>query len=261
MVEQTRAGYRVTAYPALVDLGSSVAVRVFETPSEQASAHAAGVRRLLRLALPVAATVVQGRLTNDAKLALLRSPHGNVNALLDDCADCAVDALVSGDLPWDEAGFGALLARVRPRFAATLLAVLGHVREILSLAAPLAGAGPDDVRTQLAGLVYPGFVTATGWAHLPDVPRYLRATQRRLERWAENPARDRDQARAVLAVQREYEELLSQAPPGHPARAALDEIRWMVEELRVAVFAQALGTAYPVSEKRIRRALDELTEA
>jgi ATP-dependent helicase HrpA len=260
-VEQTRAGYRVTAYPALVDLGSSVALRVFETPSEQASAHAAGVRRLLRLALPAPATVVQGRLTNDAKLALLRSPHGNVNALLDDCADCAVDALVSGAAPWDEAAYQALLARVRPRFAATLIAVLGYVREILSLAAPLARAGPDDLRTQLAGLVYPGFVTATGWAHLPEVPRYLRAMQRRLERWAENPSRDRDQSCAVLAVQREYEELLAQAPPGHPARAALDEIRWMIEEFRVAVFAQALGTAYPVSEKRIRKALDELTEA
>jgi len=67
--------------------------------------------------------------------------------------------------------------------------------------------------------------------------------------------------RPVLAVQREYEDLLAQAPPGHPLRPALDEIRWMIEEFRVAVFAQALGTAYPVSEKRIRRALDELTEA
>jgi ATP-dependent helicase HrpA len=169
-----------------------------------------------------------------------------------------VDALVSGDLPWDEAGFGTLLARVRPRYAATLLAVLGHVREILSLAAPLAGAGPDDLRAQLAGLVYPGFVTATGWAHLSDVPRYLRAMQRRLERWAENPGRDREQARTVLAVQREYEELLSQAPPGHPARAALDEIRWMIEEFRVSLFAQDLRAAYPVSQVRLFRAMDEL---
>jgi ATP-dependent helicase HrpA len=257
---QDRAGYRVTAYPALVDQGSSVAVRVFETPSEQASAHAAGVRRLLRLALPAPATVVQGRLTNDAKLALLRSPHGSVPALLDDCADCAVSALVTGDLPWDGDAYRALLARVRPRYAATLLAVLGYVREILDLVPALPGNAPDDLRAQLAGLVHPGFVTTTGWAHLPDVPRYLRAVRRRWERWAENPARDRDQARAVLAVQREYEELLAQAPPGHPARAALDGIRWMIEEFRVAVFAQALGTAYPVSEKRIRKALDELTE-
>src|SRR5204863_7388520 len=125
-VSRSRAGYAVAAHPALVDLGDSVGIRVFETPSEQASAHVAGVRRLLRLALPVPATVVQGRLANDAKLALLRSPHGSVPALLDDCADAAVDALVAGAVPWDGGGFGALLARVRPRFAATLLAVVGQ---------------------------------------------------------------------------------------------------------------------------------------
>ena len=105
-VEQIRAGYRVTGYPALVDEGDSVAVRVFETAAEQRIAHRAGVRRLLRLALPAPATVVQGRLDNAAKLALLRSPHGNVNALLDDCADCAVDALMPQP-PWDEAGYRA----------------------------------------------------------------------------------------------------------------------------------------------------------
>jgi ATP-dependent helicase HrpA len=146
--------------------------------------------------------------------------------------------------------------------------VVGQVREILLLSREVAAALPaapeparSDVRTQLAGLVYPGFVTATGWAHLRDLPRYLRAAQRRLARAAENPARDRDLLAGVAAVQREYADLSAQAPPGHPARAALDEIRWMVEELRVAVFAQALGTAYPVSDKRIRRALDSLSEA
>ena len=266
-VEQIRAGYRVTGYPALVDEGDSVAVRVFETAAEQRIAHRAGVRRLLRLALPAPATVVQGRLDNAAKLALLRSPHGNVNALLDDCADCAVDALMPQP-PWDEAGYRAVLVRVRGGLTATVVAVLGQVRQIVALAtevAPRIDAAPEpartDLRDQLAGLVYPGFVTATGWSQLPQLPRYLRAAQRRLDRLAENPARDRDQLRAISDVQREYAELSAQAPPGHPAREALDRIRWMIEELRVAVYAQALGTAYPVSDKRIRRALDELTEA
>jgi len=270
-VEQDRAGYRVTGYPALVDEGDSVAVRVFETPAEQRVAHRAGVRRLLRLALPAPATLVQGRLTNEAKLALLRGPHGNVNALLDDCADCAVDALMAsppGEVPFDEAAYRTLLGRVRAGLTATVLAVLGYVREIVALAAevePLVTAAPEpartDLREQLAGLVYPGFVTASGWRHLPEVPRYLRAMQRRLARLAENPGRDREQLRGIAALQREYAQLSAQAPPGHPAREALDEIRWMIEEVRVAVYAQALGTAYPVSDKRIRRALDELTEA
>jgi ATP-dependent helicase HrpA len=266
-VDVVRAGYRMTLYPALADSGDSVAVRVFETAAEQRAAHRAGVRRLLRLALPAPAVVVQGRLSNDTKLALLRSPHGNVNVLLDDCADGAVDALAD-ELPFDGDGYRRLLAKVRPAFAATLLAVVGQVQEILLLSREVEAALPaapeparSDVRTQLTGLVFPGFVSATGWAHLRDLPRYLRAAQRRLARAAEHPARDRDLLAGVASVQREYAELSAQAPPGHPARAALDEIRWMVEELRVAVFAQALGTAYPVSDKRIRRALDELSEA
>jgi ATP-dependent RNA helicase HrpA len=266
-LDQQGGARLVTVHPALVDEGNSVAVRVFQTEAEQRIAHRAGVRRLLRLALPAPATVVQGRLDNAAKLALLRSPHGNVNALLDDCVDAAVDALI-GELPWDEAAYRALLARVRAGLTGTVLAVLARVREIVELAAaigPQVDSAPEpartDLREQLAGLVYPGFVTATGWGQLAEMPRYLRAMQRRLDRLAENPARDRDQLIVVSGVQREYAELSAQAPPGHPAREALDAIRWMIEELRVAVFAQALGTAFPVSEKRIRRALDELTEA
>ena len=152
--------------------------------------------------------MVQGRLDNAAKLALLRSPHGNVNALLDDCADCAVDALMPQP-PWDEAGYRAVLVRVRGGLTATVVAVLGQVRQIVALAtevAPRIDAAPEpartDLRDQLAGLVYPGFVTATGWSQLPQLPRYLRAAQRRLDRLAENPARDRDQLRAISDVQR-----------------------------------------------------------
>ena len=118
----------------------------------------------------------------------------------------------------------------------------------------------EDARAQYAALVYPGFVSGTGWRHLRDVPRYLRALAKRLERLPQNPARDQQLLRPIAAVSREHHELLAQARPGTPERAALDEIRWMIEELRVNVYAQALGTAYPISEKRIRRVLDDLAE-
>ncbi len=273
-VEQARPGYRVTVYPALVDEGDSVAVRVFESEDEARLAMRAGTRRLLRLALPAPATVVQGRLSNDAKLALLRSPYPNVAALLDDVLDAAVDALVAeqGGPAWDESGYGRLLARVRTGLTATVLAILATVQQALGAAREveqrLAGAVKDpallaslgDARAQLAALVYPGFVSATGWRHLGDLHRYLEALRRRLERLPQNPARDRDQLRPVEYVQREHRDLLAQAAAGSPAREALDEIRWMIEELRVGVYAQALGTAYPISDKRVLRALDDLVE-
>jgi ATP-dependent RNA helicase HrpA len=263
-VEQVRAGYRITTYPALVDEGATVGVRVFETAAEQRLAMWRGTRRLLRLALPAPATVVAGRLSNEAKLDLLRSPYRTVGDLLDDCVDAAVDALITeqGGPQWTVEGYNALLARVRTGLTATTLAILDTVRQVLTAARdvePLLPAAGDP-RDQYAALVYPGFVSATGWRHLPDLPRYLRALYRRLERLPADPARDAALLRPIASVTREYEELAAQARPGTPEREALDGIRWMIEELRVNVYAQGLGTAYPISDKRIRRALDELTE-
>jgi ATP-dependent helicase HrpA len=102
--------------------------------------------------------------------------------------------------------------------------------------------------------VYRGFVTDTGWERLPDVVRYLQAMQRRLDKLPQDPMRDRDRMRTVQEVQREYEDLTARMSDGNELR----EIRWMIEELRVGLFAQALGTAYPISDVRIYRAIDAL---
>jgi len=107
--------------------------------------------------------------------------------------------------------------------------------------------------------VYPGFVADTGTERLRDLPRYLTAMLRRLDRLAENPARDRERTEAVGQVEREYRQLLDQVPAGHTVPAGLRDVRWMLEELRVNYFAQSLGTPYPVSDKRIYRALDDLS--
>jgi ATP-dependent helicase HrpA len=261
-LEQTRAGYRIVTYPTLVDEGDTVGVRVVGSETEQSQAMHRGVRRLLRLALPVPSTVVAGRLSNEAKLDLLRSPYRNVAALLDDAVDAAVDALMAGSgLPWTAEDYEKVLARTKKGLTGTTLAILDTVRQILAAARdvePLLRG--EDATTQYRALVDPGFVSAIGWRHLRDVPRYLLALRRRLERLPADPARDAQLLRPIASVTREYAELRAQATPGTPEWAALDEIRWMVEELRVNVYAQALGTPYPVSDKRIRRALDELTE-
>ena len=113
-----------------------------------------------------------------------------------------------------------------------------------------------DLREQLAGLVFPGFLTATGFDQLGEVPRYLAAIDRRLDRLPTDPARDRQQQARIDQVRKEYADMLAGLPPARRDSDDVRRIRWMIEELRVNVFAQALGTPYPVSEQRIYRAMD-----
>jgi ATP-dependent helicase HrpA len=290
-IAQVRGGYQVTVYPALADDGDSVAVRVFETEAEQRAAMRAGTRRLLLLTLPPAARFLQGRLDNRAKLELSRTnPYRSIADLLDDCAGAAVDKLVAdaGGPAWDQASFAELREAVRADLVDAVANVVTQVRAVLSTAydieqrlvslrdsgpasgsprrpkdqAPVAGTALipalADVRQQLRGLVHPGFVTETGWRQLHHLPRYLRAIVHRLDRLGGNLARDRQLMAQVHEIEQEYRELRAELPAGGPADEGLQEIRWMIEELRVNFFAQALGTAYPVSDKRIYKAMDQL---
>jgi ATP-dependent helicase HrpA len=106
--------------------------------------------------------------------------------------------------------------------------------------------------------VYPGFVSATGADRLPDVLRYLQGIERRLDRLAENPNRDREWTARVATVQGHYDELVASLPTARREAPDVRQLRWMIEELRISLFAQTLKTAYPVSEQRIYRAMDQL---
>ncbi|MBA8924905.1 ATP-dependent helicase HrpA [Kutzneria viridogrisea] len=267
---QAVSGYEVTAYPALVDQGDTVAVRLLDTQAQQRQSMLRGTRRLLLLNLPSPVKLVVRSLSNEAKLTLSRNPHGGVPALLEDCIAAAVDRIVAegGGPAWDAEGFGKLLTRARTALGPTVLEVVDRVRRILAaeqaVQARLAAArfapteSVTDIRRQLKGLVCAGFATETGWARLSDVERYLRAVERRLEKLPENPARDVERTQQVAEITAEYRELVGALPPGEPVGEKLVAIRWMIEELRVSYFAQTLGTAYPVSEKRIHKAMDEV---
>ncbi|WP_301328929.1 ATP-dependent RNA helicase HrpA [Goodfellowiella coeruleoviolacea] len=270
--QRERTGFVVTAYPALVDEGDSVAVRMFETEHEQRRAMWPGTRRLLLLTVPSPIKAVVRQLGNEAKLALSHNPHGSVPELLDDCVAAAVDKLIAdaGGPAWDEAGFTALQQRVRAGLPGTAAAVVDQVRRILAAArdadvklADVARyalpASVADIKAQLAGLVHRGFVTATGWQRLPDVLRYVRAVNQRLDKLLDNPARDREQTARIESVAQEYQQLLDSLPPARRAEPAVTRVRWMIEELRVSFFAQGLGTAYPISEKRVFKAMDEIS--
>ncbi|MFD4636626.1 ATP-dependent RNA helicase HrpA [Lentzea sp. NPDC058436] len=262
-IEQRQSGITVTAYPSLVDRGESVAIKVLDTPGRQAYAHRRGVRRLLLLGVNSPVKHLQRHLDNAAKLALTRNPHGGVAALLADCIMAAVDRLM-GDPAWDAKGYAAQLKKVQAALNDTTWVVVQEVRKILEAAhrAELALAGlkgaPDsaaDIRAHLNSLVYKGFVTHTGYDRLPDLVRYLNGVTRRVEKLPENPRRDLDWTNQVHQVHAEYRELRAQTPADEPA-PELDEIRWMIEELRLSYFAQTIKTRYTISDKRIYKALD-----
>ncbi|HET9138844.1 ATP-dependent RNA helicase HrpA [Actinophytocola sp.] len=263
-VEQSRGGLVVTAYPALADEGATVAVRLFDTQPEQRAQMWRGTRKLVLLTVPSPVKQLVRRLPNEAKLTLSRNPYDGVPDLLDDCVNCAADKLIAtgGGPAWDRAAFQALRDTVRAGLERTAFEVIITVRDVLAaehdaadrLAArtgPAFAATVADMRAQLAGLVYRGFGTATGYDRLPDLVRYLHGIVRRLEKLPERPARDAEWMASVHDVWQAYREIADR--PGATA------IRWMIEELRVSYFAQTLGTPYPVSEKRIWRAIDELS--
>ncbi|MGF2944427.1 DUF3418 domain-containing protein, partial [Mycobacterium sp. Lab-001] len=268
VVERTVGGRAVQGFPAFVDAGSSVDVRVFATSVEQAQAMGPGIRRLVRLGAPSPVKAVERQLGPRTRLALGTNPDGPLSALLDDCADAAVDALVEGPV-WTHAEFAALRERVARALPATTADVVGRVEAVLSaaqevrLALPAQPTPPQadaiaDVRAQLARLLPPGFVTATGYAHLAELTRYLRAIGRRLDRLPHAPQADRERMARVHAVQDAYDELLAALPPARQAAADVRDIARRVEELRVSLWAQQLGTPRPVSEQRIYRAIDDV---
>ncbi|QTD99480.1 ATP-dependent RNA helicase HrpA [Streptomyces cyanogenus] len=268
--ETRRAGQPVKAYPALVDDGDTVSVRLFDTEAEQAEAMWQGTRRLILRNIPVnPAKFASEKLTNAQKLALSANPHGSVQALFDDCAMAAADKLIAdfGGPAWDEESYRKLYDKVRAEIVDTTVRTVAQVQQVLAawqacerrlkaVSSPALLANLTDVRKQLDALVKPGFVTWAGIRRLPDLMRYLVAADRRLQQMPTNVQRDTTRMEKVHEMQDEYAWLLEQLPKGRPVPSSVLEIRWMIEELRVSYFAHALGTAYPVSDKRIVKAID-----
>jgi ATP-dependent helicase HrpA len=272
-VSRTVAGHLVTGYPAVVDETTSVGLRVFPNAAEQAEAMRAGVIRLLSLRVPSPAKYVLEHLSNTEKLTFSQNPHGSVAALIGDCTLAAVDKLVPEQLPWTQKEFDALYEVVRAELIDTVFTVTATVEKVLSshrriskqLKATTSLAmitALNDVRSQLEHLVYPGFVARTGYAQLAHLPRYLRGIEMRLEKLASNVARDNAGTAVVQRLEDEYDDAVAALAAGsRKVPPDLRRVRWMLEELRISLFAQELGTAHSVSEKRIRAALGEALAA
>lgn len=265
-LDTKRGGNTIRAYPALVDEGASVAIRLMSTRQDQARAMRAGVRRLLLLAIPSPTGYVQSHLTAPEKLALAQSPYRTTAELFADCLTACVDAVLTDREVRTRAGFERMRDEISAGVVDSLFATVSLLANILgaartaekaiasasniALLSPLA-----DMREQLGDLVYPGFVSATGLARLERLPVYLRGITHRVDKLGENLGRDRVWMTEVQSATERYRAAGGELPLPADAPEHLRHARWLLEELRISLFAQHLGTAEPASLKRIVKVL------
>ena len=262
--EQKQRGFSVKAFPAIVDEKDAVGIKLFETEFEQAVAMQQGLRRLLLLNVPSPIKYLHEKLPNKAKLGLYFTPFGRVLDLIDDCIACAVDKLIAdfGGFVWNEEGFNKLRDFVRENVNEVTVDIAQKVEQILTLTHQLnqrlkgkmdftMAFALSDMKSQISGLIYQGFVQKSGYARLPDLLRYLQAIDKRMDKLTQDVNRDRAAMLRVEQVQQAYQQLFAKLPKSKPISDEVAEIRYMIEELRVSLFAQQLGTKYQVSEKRV----------
>ena len=269
--EPKQRGFSVKAFPAIVDEKDAVGIKLFETEFEQAVAMQQGLRRLLLLNVPSPIKYLHEKLPNKAKLGLYFTPFGRVLDLIDDCIACAVDKLIAdfGGFVWNEEGFDKLRDFVRENVNEVTVDIAQKVEQILTLTHQLnqrlkgkmdftMAFALSDMKSQISGLIYQGFVQKSGYARLPDLLRYLQAIDKRMDKLAQDVNRDRAAMLRVEQVQQAYQQLLAKLPKSKPISDEVAEIRYMIEELRVSLFAQQLGTKYQVSDKRVLNVISSM---
>ncbi|WP_320152640.1 ATP-dependent RNA helicase HrpA [uncultured Tolumonas sp.] len=268
---QKRGGFEVKAYPALVDQKDSVAIQLFDSPVAQQEAMWAGQRRLMLLNVPSPIKYLQEKLPNKAKLGLYFTPFGKVAELIDDCIACGCDQLMHqhGGLSWDSDTFQQQKEVIRGELNEAVVKIAAQVEQILTAAHGIRklfkgkmtlelAFAHSDIQAQLERLIHKGFVTATGAARLPDLLRYMKGIERRMEKIPVDANRDRMYMLKVQHVEQAYQQLVGKLGKGQPIPEEVRNVRWMIEELRISYFAQVLGTPYPVSDKRVLQAIEAI---
>jgi len=265
-LDTKQGGNTIRAYPALVDEGASVAIRLMSTPEDQARAQRRGVRRMLLFAIPSPVSYVQEHLTHTEKLTLAHSPYRTTAELFADCMAVCIDAVVDDREVWTRTQFET----IRDEISATIMDALFQTVSLLTkvivgsrdaekaikAASNIAMLSPlADAREQLSALIFPGFASATGLAQLRRLPVYLAGIQHRIGKLGENLGRDRVWMTEVQTATARFELAGGSLPLAPDSSASLVRARWLLEELRLSLFAQHLGTAEPVSLQRIVRVL------
>jgi len=265
-----RDGLRLTGYPALIDERDSVAMRLLDTRQAADAATRQGVIRLLGFELGDALSRHLKAPPALAAVALQLRGAVAPERLQDDLRAAIADRALVGDdpLPRDREAFAVQVKRARARLPAVVEGALRLLAAVASehhaLSQRIAALPPAqrmlaaEIRTQRDALVYPGFLAATPWPQLAHLPRYLKALARRMARYPEHPERDARQAAEVARWWARYRERADDDRRAGRSSPALEAFRWMLEELRVSLFAQDLRTPAPVSFKRVEKAWAEL---
>ncbi|MGE5615468.1 MAG: DUF3418 domain-containing protein, partial [Bacillota bacterium] len=263
-----RGNQTLTGHPALVDEGSSVAIRLFDTAQKAAAAHREGVKRLMAFALKDSLKSLERGVPGFNALALKLQASIPAERLRADLIAAIVDrAFIGEDAPArTPREFEEQRKRAKARLPAVVEAAARHVAAVaeanLQVSQALKehaalGRATQEVRAWREALVHPGFLAATPWERLEHLPRYLKGYALRLSKHRANPERDQKHAASVAELWARYEARAQADRKAERASARLEEFRWLIEELRVSLFAQELRTPIPVSAKRLARFWDE----
>ncbi|OTQ54486.1 hypothetical protein B6D21_10975 [Gilliamella apis] len=272
MYEEKQKNYTIKAYPAIIDNQHSVSIKLVDSLEEQKRLSKLGIRRLLILNIPSPIKYLHEKLPNKSKLGLYFNSFGTVLNLIDDCIACGVDHLIekNNQIIDNQQQYQQLLTYTKSHINETVVDIAKQVESILTLHfninKKLKGRvdlslafALSDIKQQVSELVYKGFVAQTGYDKLPDIYRYLSAIEKRLEKLGSNMAKDRQAMNIIEEVKNEYQTWLNSLPENQKSLSKVTNIKWMIEELRVNLFAQQLGTPYPISAKRIRQQIETVS--
>ncbi|MBT1610690.1 ATP-dependent RNA helicase HrpA [Curtobacterium poinsettiae] len=273
-LDTKQAGGVIRAYPSLVEEGTgpkaTVGVQLLATPSDRVVRMPAGVRRLVMHAVPSPVSYIQSHLTAQEKLALAASPYPSTAALFDDVLAAVVDAGIRRAHPdgmvFTKAGFEAVHDAVSATVVDTMFTAVSEVAAVLAAQRSAERAlkqansmsllaALSDMRQQMERLVFPGFVAVAGLDRLRRIRVYLQGIEARVQKLLQNPGRDATWMREVTVATDRYTDAGGVFPPAVGAHPELVHARWMLEEFRLSLFAQELGTAETVSLQRITKAL------
>ena len=269
--EAKQKNYVVKAYPTIIDNQNSVSIKLVDSKQEQQRLTKLGLRRLLILNIPSPIKYLHEKLPNKSKLGLYFNSFGTVLSLIDDCIACAVDYLIekNNQTIENQEQYQQLLDYTKAHINETVVDIAKQVESILTLHfninKKLKGRvdlslafALSDIKQQINNLIYKGFVAKSGYHRLNDIHRYLLAIEKRIEKLMQNTSKDRQAMNTVEEVKNLYENWLNSLTENQRLQQQVVNIRWMIEELRVNLFAQQLGTPYPISAKRIKQQIDQV---
>ena len=268
LLEVRRGAQTMVGFPALIDRGTAVAIEVFDEPASASSRHRDGLRRLVALQIREALKYLEKNIPDLQKMSVLYLALGTAEELREQIIGLAIDrAFLADPLPTDGASFSRRVDEGRGRLTlianeiaraaqAVLLDLAAAARKLKDVRAPKEVS--EDIEAQLARLVTKRFLQTTPWPQLAHLPRYLKGVVMRLDKWRSDPTRDTARMAELRPIEQRYLRALAERKGVRDAR--LEEYRWLIEELRISLFAQELRTPQPVSAKRLDKVWSQLTQ-